>query len=142
MPTEPNELTGARTLLARFEAEMHRPEGLVHLSEALLLLADIRADAESEKVRQVALNLSLAYAKKVQAQVEPLLSSEEPVHWETVEHWQKAFGEFERSGFTLPQDVADTRSKLLMKKMDREIALMSPSERKELLERLQAMGDK
>jgi hypothetical protein len=141
MAIEPNELTGARMLLARFETEMERPEGLIHLSEALSLLVEIRADAESENVRQVASNLSLAYAKKVQAQVEPLLSRE-PVHWETVQHWLKVFGEFERSRFVLPQDVADTRSNLLMKKMDREITLMSPSERKEFLERLQAMDDK
>lgn len=142
MPIEPNELTEARALLARFETEMLRPEGLVYLAEALSLLNDIRADTESEKIGQVASNLALAYAKTVQAQVEPLVSREPPVHWETVEHWQKVFSEFERAGFALPQGVAETRSKLLMKKLDREIALMSPSERKGLLERLQAMGHK
>ena len=142
MSNEPNELTEARVLLGRFESEMHRPESLAHLSEALSLLADIRAETTSENVGQVASNLSLAYAKKVQVQVESLLFREPSVHWETVEHWQKVFGEFERSGFTLPQDVAETRSKLLMKKMKRDIALMSPSERKQLLEQLQAMDDK
>jgi hypothetical protein len=136
MTIEPIKLTEARALLGRFQTEMHRPEGLAHLSQALSLLADIRADAESEKVRQVASKLSLAYAKQVQAQVELLLSREPSVHWDTVEHWQKVFDEFERSGFALSQDVAETRTSLVMKKMNREIALMSPSERKELLERL------
>ena len=141
MPNEPIELTDARVLLGRFETEMHRPEGLAHLSEALSLLADIRADTESERVRQIALNLSLAYARKVQEQIETLLSRE-TFHWETLEHWQKMFAEFERSGFALPRDVADTRAKFVMKKMEREIAHMSPSERTELIERLRAMGDK
>ena len=138
MTTESIKLTEARALLGRFDTEMHRPEGLAHLSEALSLLADIRADAESEKVRQVASNLSLTYAKAVQARVQLLLSREPSVHWETVEHWQKVFGEFERSGFALSQDVAETRSRLMMKKMNREFALMSSSERKEFLERLSA----
>ena len=141
-PNEPNELTEARVLLGRFESQMHRPESLAHLSEALSLLANIRAETAFENARQVASNLSRVYAKKVQAQIESLLSREPSVHWETVEHWQKVFGEFDRSGFTLPQDVAETRSKLLMKKMIGDIALMSPSERKILLEQLQAMGDK
>lgn len=139
MTAEPVELTEARALLARFETEMHRAEGLAYLSEALLLLADIRADAECEKMRQVASNVSLAYAKNVQARVEALLCSEPSVHCETVEHWQKVFGEFERSGFALSQDVAETRSRLVMKMLDREIAVMSPAERAELIERLKQL---
>src|SRR5437879_1641920 len=127
MPTEPNELTEARVLLERFETNMHQSEGLAYLSEGLSLLTDIRAGAESERVRQVASNLSLAYAKKVQAHVETLLSREPSVHWETVQHWQKVFDQFERLGFALPQDVEETRSKLVMQKLKREIALMSPS---------------
>src|SRR5687768_8294848 len=111
MTPEPIELTDARVLLERFEREMHRPAGLVYLSEGLLLLADIRAHAESEKVRQVASNLPLAYARKVQAQLELLLSSEPSVHCETVEHWRRVFGEFERSGFVLPPHVAETLSR-------------------------------
>lgn len=142
MPTEPTKLTDARALLARFETEMDRPEGLVHLADALSLLAEIRADSESESVRQIASNLPLAYTKKVQARVELLLAGEPPVHWETVEHWQKVFGEFESSDFALSDDVAETRSKFLMNKMSREVELMSPAERKKLLEQLQATGDK
>jgi len=142
MPTEPNELTEARALLGRFETEMQRPESLVHLSDALSLLADLRADAGSEQIRLVASNLSLAYLKKAQAAVEELLAREPSFHWDTVDHWQKVFAEFERSGFELPQNISETRSKLLMKKIDRDIALMSASERKALIEKLQAMADK
>jgi hypothetical protein len=141
MPTEPTELTEARALLGRFELDMHRPESLVHLSDALSLLADMRADAGSEPVKLVASNLSLAYLKKAQAAVEELLAREPSVHWDIVDHWQEVFAEFERSGFALPRDISETRSKLLMKKMNREIALMSPSERKALIEKLEATGD-
>lgn len=142
MQNEPDELTNARALLARFEAEMNRPEGLVHLQEALSILADIRGHHESGDVNQIASNLPLAYARKVQARVEPFLSSEQPIHWETVEHWLKIFQEFENSEFVLPQDIAETRSKLLMEKMKREIGLMSRAERKKFLEQLQAVDDK
>ena len=140
MTAELIELTEARALLGRFQTEMHRLAGLAHLSKALLLLADIREDAESKKVRQVASNLALAHAKEVQAQVELLLSREPSVHWETAEHWQKVFDEFERSGFALSQDVAETRSRLVMKMLNKEIALMSPSERKELIECLERLS--
>lgn len=142
MPTEPNELTEARALLGRFEEEMHRPESLVHLSDALTLLADMQGDAGSEQVRLVASNLSFAYLKKVHAAVEELLAREPSVHWDTVDHWKEVFAEFERSGFDLPQDISETRSKLLRSKIERHIALMSPSERKALIEKLQATGDK
>lgn len=142
MPAEPRELTEARQLLGKFETEMRRPEGLVHLSEALSLLAEVRATAESERIAQVASNIALAYANKVRAEVEPLLAQEPAPHWEIVDHWQKVFTEFERAGFTLPADVAGARSRLLMKKLERDITLMSPAERQELLEKLQSMDSK
>jgi len=138
MPSEPPELSEARALLGRFEAEMHRPEGLVHLSDALLLLADVRAGAVSDQIALVATNLSLAYLKRVQVAVESLLSRESSLHWEIINHWRTVFGEFELSGFGLPQDIAETRSKLLNKKVE----LMPLSERQELIERLQATGKK
>ncbi|MEK6755208.1 MAG: hypothetical protein AABZ02_03550 [Bacteroidota bacterium] len=142
MPTEPKELTEARELLGKFEAEMHRSEGIIHLSEALSLLADVRAGAESERIAQIASNIGLTYVKKAQAEVEVLLTRAPSAHWETVDHWQKVFAEFERSGFTLPADAATARSRLLMKKTEREIDLMSPTERQQLLEKLQAMDRK
>src|SRR3972149_818366 len=123
MPTEPKELTEARELLGKFEAEMHRSEGIIHLSEALSRLADVRAGAESERIAQIASNIGLTYVKKAQAEVEVLLTREAPAHWETVDHWQKEFAEFERSGFTLPADAVAARSRLLMKKTEREIDL-------------------
>jgi hypothetical protein len=141
MTTEPMGLAGARVLLERFEREVDQPAGLVHLSEGLLLLADIRADAESEKVRQVVSNVSVTYARKVQARLELLLSTEQSIHCETVEHFQKVLGEFERCGFALSEQVAETRSRFAMKMLNREIALMSLSEREELLERLERISE-
>lgn len=141
-PTEPNELTKARTLLGRFETEMHRPEGLVHLSEALSLLADIRAGSASEQVKQVALNLSLLYANKIQVQIELLLSREPSIHWTIFEHWKKILDEFECSGFELSQDVAETRKKLRMREVNKEIRLLSPSEHEQLVRLLQETDDK
>ena len=138
MPTEPPELTEARALLARFEAEMHRPEGLVHLSDALLLLADARAGAVSDQTALVATNLSLAYLRRVQKAVEALLARESSFHWETINHWRDVFGEFELSGVGLSQDVVETRSKLLNKKVE----LMPLSERQALIEKLEASGKK
>lgn len=138
MPDEPEELTEARELLEKFEAQMRKPEGVVHLSEALSLLADVRAGTDSERIAQIASNVALAYARKVQSEVELLLSREPAVHWEIVNHWQNVFSEFEHSGFPVPQEVANTRSKLVMTKWDREIALMSPTEKEKFLERLES----
>lgn len=134
------EMAEARRLLGRFEAEMEQPEGLVHLSEALSIIADLRAESASEIEKQVAANISLAYMKKTQAHVESLFSREPSVRFENIGEWLKIFWEFEAYGFTLPPDIAEFRSKLLTEKVKREIALMSPSERKEILRQLQAMG--
>src|SRR2546423_888203 len=123
MALEPNELSEARELLGKFESNIRRPEGLVHLSEALSLLAEVRANAEPERIAQVASNIALAYVKKVHGEIEPLLTQELPPHWEIVNHWQKVLVEFERSGFALPANVVEARSALLMKKYEREIAL-------------------
>src|SRR5438270_13941704 len=134
MLAEPIDLTQARLLLAKCEMNMHQPEGLALLSEALSLLAEVRANADSKGVRQVALNLSVAYARKAQAHIDLLLTREPTIHWETVGHWQKGFAECERSGLALPTGVAQTRSKLGMGKWNRHLALSSASEREELLE--------
>lgn len=128
----------ARRLLERFEAEMEQAEGLSHLSEALSLLSDIRAESPSDIEKQVASNISLAYLKIIQAHVESQLSLDSPSRFENVEKWLKIFWEFEAYGFPLPQDIAVTRSKLMTERVKREIALMSPSEKNELLNLLQA----
>lgn len=138
---EPVDLAEARALLEKFEAKMRTPEGLGHLSDGLALLADLRTGASSERYAQVASRLAMAYARTAQGAVESLLSREPSIHWEVFDHWRKVFAEFEQSGFTLPQEVADVRSKLWDKTMDKYIKQMSPSERNELLERLKAMGD-
>lgn len=139
MPPEPKELTEVRELFARFEAKMDHPDGLVYLADALSLIADIQSDSESEGMRQVAANLPLTYAKKIRDRIEPLLSREPSVHWETVEHWQRVFAEFERSKFELPMDIVETLSKLEIKKIKMDVNLMSPQERKKFLNQL--LGD-
>ena len=138
MAQELRELTEARELLGKFEANMHTSEGLAHLSEGLSLLADIRTDGEADSVVQVASNIAIAYMKKVHAVVERLIVQEPPPHWEIVGHWGRVFGEFERSGFTLPAQIAETRSKLLLKKWEKDIAQMPPTERQEFIRKLQA----
>jgi len=138
MATEPPELTEARALLARFEAEMHRPEGHVHLSDALFLLAELRERGVSDQMTLVATNLSLAYLNRVQKAVETVLARESSLHWEVINHWRNLFGEFELAGFELPQDVIETRSKLL----DKKVELMPLSERQALVEKLQSKDDK
>jgi len=138
MATEPPELTEARALLARFEAEMHRPEGHVHLSDALFLLAELRERGVSDQMTLVATNLSLAYLKRVQKAVETVLARESSLHWEVINQWRDLFGEFELAGFELPQDVIETRSKLL----DKKVELMPLSERQALVEKLQSKDDK
>jgi hypothetical protein len=110
----------------------------MHLSDALLLLADVRAGAVSDQMALVATNLSLAYLKRVQVAVESLVARESSLHWETINHWRDVFGEFELTGVVLPKDVAETRSKLLNKKVE----LMPLSERQELIEKLEASGKK
>jgi len=135
MAPEPKELTEARQLLGKFEVEMRSPEGLIHLSEGLSLLADVRATAESEKIAQVASNIALTYAKKVKTEIDTLLGQEPAPHWEIVGHWQKVLTEFERSGLPLPDGMGVPFLDLLIKKL-------SPAERQELLEKLQAIDSK
>ena len=136
MPPEPNLLTEARTLLGKFEAEMHAPTALGHLSEALALLADLRADP-SLNVADIASNIALTYQKKVQVEIESLLTREPVLHGEIVDHWTNVFAEFERAGFVLSTAAATARSKMLMGRIERDISLMSPAERQDFLERLQ-----
>ena len=133
MPAETKEMTEARALLARFEAEMHKPEGIVHLSDALALLADVRDAGESDKAKEIASNIVMAYARKAHRAVENL-ARETIVHIEVVEHWHRVFREFEQAGFPLPPEIASAQFTLLLKKM-------SPSERQVLLEKLQASDE-
>ena len=133
MPAETKELTEARALLARFEAEMHKPEGIVHLSDALALLADVRDAGGSDKATEIASNIVMAYARKAYRAVENL-AREPIVHIEVVEHWHKVFREFEQAGFSLPPEMASAQFTLLLKKM-------SPSERQVLLQKLQALDE-
>ena len=99
---EPNELIKARALLSQFEAQMDRPEGLTPLSDALSLLASIRDDATSEHLVQLASNIVLAYAAKLQAVFETLGKRNPSIHNETLNHWIKVYQEFESSGFAMP----------------------------------------
>lgn len=118
---------------------MGRAGCFAHLVDGLSLLAAVREGLMSSHEVQVASNVAFAYARKAAAEVESLLSREPLIHWETVNHWKNVFSEFERAGFSLPQDVAQSRSKLFMRDAERVIKLLSPSERKELLDRLQAL---
>jgi len=131
MPAEDSALTEARELLARFEGEMRKPEGTVHLSEALALLADVRDGGASDRSTQVASNIAQAYAAKVQREIEGL-AREQIVHAETILHWLSVLQEFENAGFQLSPALEAARSTLLLKKM-------SPAERQVLLEKRQAL---
>lgn len=142
MPIEPTELVEARAHLERFESRMQTPEGLVHLSEGLALLQVIRTDGTSERLDEIAFNLALAYAKKVQCEVESLLSREHSIHLDVFGQWLKVFAEFDQAGFTLPQEVTNARSKLWDRTSNKYLKQLSPSERKDLFERLNALGDK
>ena len=136
---EPTKLASARGLLGKFESEMHRPEATAHLSEALSLLAELRDDTESESVARVATNLAMAYAKEIQAEVEALLAREPAIHLDVIAHWQKTFSAFENAGFALPEAVAAVRSRLAVEEARKAIRQLSPTQRQELIQRLQAM---
>lgn len=137
--SESNGLTEARALLTRFEAEMDGGKGLMHLSEALSLLSDIRAEPASELEKRMASNISLSCLEHVRARVESSFSRESPVRIESIEEWLKVFLAFEAFGFALPQDVAETQSMLLTEKVKREIAVMSAEEKKNLVDRLRGL---
>ena len=136
MPTEPLQLTEARALLAKFEVGMASPESLNDLAGGLSLLSQFKENASGERA-QVAENLAVTYAKKAQAAVESLLGRESSIHWETVDHWESVLSEFLRYGFSIPPEIAETRSNLLSRKLTKEIDLMSPEERQQLLEKLE-----
>ena len=134
MAREPRELTEARALLAEFEAEMHKPEAIAPLSEALELLADIRDGGESAENARIASNVASAYANKVHRIIVDL-NREQMVHSETVLHWHKVLEEFEKAEFPLSSETVAARNTLFLKKM-------SPSERQSLLEKLQELSQK
>src|SRR6185295_9440907 len=94
MPAEMKEMAQARALLKKFEDQMHKPEGLVHLAEALSLLADVRDSGESDEATKIASNIVIAYAQKVNGVIEGL-ARERIVHIEIVEHWREVMREFE-----------------------------------------------
>lgn len=141
MSHEPEELTEARHLLAKFEAQMGRPEGFVYLNDALPLLASACENAEFPGADQIASNIAAAYLRKVQAAVEEMLVCEPLVHTETVDQWQKVFNRFELSAFPFPKEVAETRSKLVLRKLKQNLKLLTREERREFLERLKAELD-
>ena len=64
MPIEPRDLTEARRLLSKFEAEIERSEGLAHLLEALSLLADVDIDATSTELQQTCSNMVFTMREK------------------------------------------------------------------------------
>ena len=119
MASEPKELAEARALLAKFEADMARADALGYLADALAMLADIRESDASTSYGQLAENVALSYSRKVHSRVEALLSGEPLIHWDTLNHWEEVFAEFERSGFSLPQETVETRSRLWKRKADR-----------------------
>jgi|GEM_PF-3871061 len=135
MPPEPTNLIKAREQFAHFEAQMSQPEAIVHLADALTLLEDLRNDRD-DKVRLVATNLPLAAARRMQAVIEALLSSEANIFGEIVVHWRKVKEEFESFNSELPKEVIDTYERLLGRFMDREISLLTEHERKALIESL------
>jgi hypothetical protein len=133
MPIEPKDLTEARMLLSKFEVEIERSEGLVHLSEALSLLANVATDATFVELKQTCANVASAYARKVQAKVQLLLTQEPLVDWETEDHLLRVFSEFERSGLALPSAVTECHSELFVRKIEYLMGRMSPAERERYL---------
>ena len=131
MQAEMKQVAEARALLAKFEVDMHKAEGLVHLSDALALLAEARDDSGQSST--LPSNIALAYARKIQGVLEQL-GRETIVHADTVAHWDKVCEEFEQAGFPLPPEVTAARSTVLLKKM-------SPSERQFLLQKRQSIDE-
>ncbi len=119
MTSEPKELAEARALLARFEVDMARAEALGYLADGLAMLSDVRDADASTTYGQLAENVAMSYSRKVRLRVESLLSGEPLIHWDTLNHWEEVFAEFERSGFALPEETVETRSRLWKRKADR-----------------------
>ena len=74
MPAEMKEMTEARALLAKFEADMHKAEGIVHLSDALALLADVRDAGAAGQSATIASNITTP-AEKFGAATTPMAPS-------------------------------------------------------------------
>lgn len=141
MHGEPEDLIEARALLGKFEAAMGHPDSIGDLTSGLSLLAYVRANASTE-FGQVATNLAIAYAKRTQVVVESLLAREPSLHGDTVNYWQAVLTAFLQYELAFPPEVAETRSKLIMRKMNREIKLLSPEERQRLIALLQGANNK
>jgi hypothetical protein len=138
MSSESKDLFKARELLGKFEAEMGLADRLVHLVGGLSLLSAVREDAASFHEGQIASNIALAYARKAGTEVESLLSREHMIDSETLLFWYNVFFAFDRAGFPLPQDVAQTSSNLFTKLIEWLDSVISPATREKLIDQLKA----
>lgn len=92
---ESQELQEARRILALFDKQPFKPEGVSKLADALFALSDLRDLSDNEHERNVARNLFDTYARKAEENAGHLLSDFDSIPDEDVEHWLTVMKEFE-----------------------------------------------
>ena len=140
MPIESRDLATARVLFDRFERQMEHSEGISYLADALAWLAVVATDTRLAALWPTCTHLVTTYAMKVQEKVQLLLTQESPVPLETFNHWCRVFAEFERSGFALPESVAQCSTQVFSRWFTQRYP--SVEEQQQYLQRLQERVDR
>jgi hypothetical protein len=139
MGRESKELTEARRLLARAEAELGSADGLACLADGLALLDDIVA-AGSPAEAAVARNLASAYAGRLCAKVDGWLADPylpEP----RLELAFKLLTAFDAFVQALPQAARETKIEVARRLIDRYYEGHSPERKRQAFRELAKLAD-
>lgn len=132
---ESNELHEARRLFRAFEQNLRKPEGINALAEALVIISDLRDNAEEEWERKVADNLFNTYAQKAVEHAQNLLADLDSIPDDDLEHWHDVMHEFVLDSLALPEAFLEKKKELISSLIKRIFQRMPPSEQRKFLAR-------
>jgi hypothetical protein len=133
--TEPPRLAAARRHLSQAEAGFRSDEGLFHLAEGLALLEEVALDGEA-KYRQIAANLSSAYADRICRLIRNLVASDPGLPQPDLEHLFKVLLAFDAGNLELPDDVQSLKIDVVRRLIDFYYEGYPAEEKQKALERL------
>lgn len=137
---EPAQLQSAREHLAQAEATYRSEDGLFHLAEGLMLLAEVMAGG-APGYRKVAQNLASTYTRKIYGSVRELLEIDRGIPEPELEHFFKVVLALDHAGVDLPQDARSMKIELARRLVDRYYEGYSTAEKQKALQRLTEISD-
>ncbi len=138
--SDPNVLTAARDHLARAEASISSPDGLLHLEEGLAVLDElIETGAASQ--RPIAQNLAATYATKIFGRVHAAIGTDRAVPQPLLEHYFKLMLAFDQGDFDLPHSARALKIAVVRRLIDLIYEGYPPEAKRKALERLGEITD-